>query len=241
MRRFRVALTSLAAAAAVAGAAPRYDYERQLMVRDIEQLTAAGAAGGLRRLDPRVLGAMRRVPRHLFIPAEVRDAAYLDTALPIGHEATISQPFIVAVMTHLARPQPGDVVLEVGTGTGYQAAVLSPLVRRVYTIEIVPPLAAQAAERLKRMGYANVVVRQGDGYAGWPEHAPFDAILVTAGATHVPEPLVKQLKPGGRMVIPVGRRGDQQLTVVEKDARGRVSRRALFKVRFVPLKEKPRR
>jgi protein-L-isoaspartate(D-aspartate) O-methyltransferase len=229
------------AALALAAAAPSPEYDRQLMVRDIEQLTAAGAAGSLRRIDPRVLDAMRRTPRHLFVPEAVRDAAYSDSALPIGHEATISQPFIVAVMTHFARPAASDVVLEVGTGTGYQAAVLSPLVRRVYTIEIVEPLAASAAERLKRLGYGNVAVRAGDGYAGWPEHAPFDAILVTAGATHVPEPLVRQLKPGGRMVIPVGRRGDQMLTLIEKDARGRVSRRPLFKVLFVPLNERARR
>ena len=240
MMRIRRTL-AVAAALLLAAAAPSPASERVLMVRDIERLAAAGAAGPLRRLDPRVLDALRRTPRHLFVPAEVREAAYTDSPLPIGHGATISQPFIVAVMTHVAQPEPGDVVLEVGTGTGYQAAVLSPLVRQVYTVEIVAPLASSAADRLKRLGYGNVTVRAGDGYAGWPAHAPFDAILVTAGATHVPEPLVRQLKPGGRMVIPVGPRGDQRLTLVEKDARGRVSRRTLFKVRFVPLNEPARR
>lgn len=241
MRRIARTLAAAAALLLAGGAGASPEDDRGRMVRDIEQLTAAGAAGSLRRLEPRVLDAMRRTPRHLFVPEAVRDQAYSDSALPIGHGATISQPFIVAVMTQVVRVQPDDVVLEVGTGTGYQAAVLSPLARQVYTVEIVEPLAASAAERLKRLGYGNVTVRAGDGYAGWPEHAPFDAILVTAGATHVPEPLVRQLKPGGRMVIPVGRRGDQTLTLIEKDARGRVSRRALFKVLFVPLQERSRR
>ena len=207
------------------------------MVANIRQLLSAGAAGGIRRLDGRVTEAMRTVPRHLFVPEQIRTQAYSDDALEIGHEATISQPLIVALMTHLAEPRPTDVVLEVGTGSGYQAAVLSGLVKQVYTIELVEALAQSASERLARLGYSNVAVRAGDGYAGWPEHAPFDSIVVTAGAPRVPPALVRQLKPGGRMVIPVGPRRVQQLTVVEKSASGRVSQRALMAVNFVPLRE----
>ncbi len=191
------------------------------------------------RADPRVLAAMRSVPRHLFVPERLRSQAYGDYPLPIGEDQTISQPSLVALMTHLLRPRPGDVVLEVGTGSGYQAAILSGLVGRVYSIEIVEPLARQAAERLRNLGYSNVSVRQGDGYAGWPQNAPFDAIIVTAGAPHVPKPLVEQLKPGGRMVIPVGAAySTQQLMLISKDANGRVKERRLIPVRFVPLTRK---
>jgi protein-L-isoaspartate(D-aspartate) O-methyltransferase len=193
------------------------------------------------RADPKVLAAMRSVPRHLFVPARLRSQAYGDYPLPIGEDQTISQPSLVALMTHLLRPRPGDVVLEVGTGSGYQAAILSGLVGRVYSIEIVEPLARQATERLRNLGYSNVSVRSGDGYAGWPQHAPFDAIIVTAGAPHVPKPLVEQLKPGGRMVIPVGAaHSTQQLMLITKDARGRVRERVLIPVRFVPLTRKRR-
>ena len=232
-----------AAAAAVllgGAAAPDPSADRAAMVRDIGRKIARGEGGELRRLDPRIAEVMRQVPRHLFVPERQQAAAYLDTPLPIGHGATISQPFMVAAMTQLAGVDPDDVVLEVGTGSGYQAAVLSPLVRRVYTIEIVAPLARAAADRLRVLGYANVEVRAGDGYAGWPEHAPFDAILVTAGATHVPEPLLQQLKAGGRMVIPVGPRGEQELLLIEKGADGRVSRRAVMPVGFIPLQERAR-
>jgi protein-L-isoaspartate(D-aspartate) O-methyltransferase len=181
---------------------------------------------------------MRRVPRHLFVPPSQQDRAYSDGALHIGHDATISQPFIVALMTDLLRVDRDDVVLEVGTGSGYQAAVLSELAGRVYSIEIVPELARRAAAQLTAGGYPNVQVRAGDGYAGWPEHAPFDAIIVTAGATRIPEPLVRQLKPGGRLLIPVGRGpGSQQLTLVTKDARGRVRTQKLLAVNFIPLVE----
>ncbi len=191
------------------------------------------------RADPNVLAAMRSVPRHLFVPERLRSQAYGDYPLPIGEDQTISQPSLVALMTHLLRPRPGDVVLEVGTGSGYQAAILSGLVGRVYSIEIVEPLARQAAERLRDLGYANVSVRHGDGYAGWPQHAPFDSIIVTAGAPHVPKPLVDQLKPGGRMVIPVGAaHSTQQLMLITKDANGRVRERRLIPVRFVPLTRK---
>ncbi|GAB4255531.1 MAG: protein-L-isoaspartate(D-aspartate) O-methyltransferase [Deferrisomatales bacterium] len=191
---------------------------------------------GKKTLDPRVMEAMGRVPRHEFVPESLRSRAYENRPLPIGYGQTISQPYIVALMTDLARPDPDDVVLEVGTGSGYQAAVLAELVKRVYTIEIVPPLGEAARRRLRRLGVANVEVRIGDGYYGWETHAPFDAILVTAAAGHIPPPLVRQLKPGGTMVIPVGNPFQtQSLTVVEKDREGRVSTRRLLPVAFVPL------
>src|SRR5512139_467223 len=160
--------------------------------------------------DARVLEAMRTVPRHEFVPPPVRDDAYVDSPLPIGHGQTISQPYIVALMTELARPAPGDRVLEVGTGSGYQAAVLSRLVDKVFSVELVEPLAESAAATLRRLGYANVVVRNGDGYLGWPDEAPFDIIMVTAAPEAVPRALVAQLKPGGRMIVPVGRVYDVQ-------------------------------
>jgi protein-L-isoaspartate(D-aspartate) O-methyltransferase len=192
------------------------------------------AARGVR--DARVLDAMRRVPRHLFVPDSARDDAYADTPIPIGHGQTISQPYIVALMTELARLAPGDRVLEVGTGSGYQAAVLSELVARVHTIEIVPELAARARALLQDLKRSNVTVRTGDGYEGWPEAAPFDAILVTAAPNEVPPALVAQLRPGGRLVIPVGPVSDvQQLRLVEKDASGKVRSRDIALVRFVPL------
>ncbi len=186
--------------------------------------------------DPRVLDAMRAVPRIAFVAPEWKAEAEADTALPIRHGQTISQPTIVALMTHLLQPQPTDRVLEVGTGSGYQAAILSRLVRQVFSIEIVPELAQAAAASLKRGGYANVTVRTGDGWAGWPEAAPFDKIIVTAAPEAVPDALVSQLKPGGRMVVPVGPRdGVQRLTLVEKDAGGAVATRIVTDVRFVPM------
>ncbi|MDX9998613.1 MAG: protein-L-isoaspartate(D-aspartate) O-methyltransferase [Phenylobacterium sp.] len=209
---------------------------RQSMVRNIRQLLAAGAAGEVRRLTPRVGAAFEAVPRHRFVPPDLQDVAYGDHPLPIGHQATISQPLVVAAMTELAATRPEDRVLEVGTGSGYQAAILSLLVRQVFSIELVEALADSAAERLARLDYRNVEVRAGDGYLGWPEEAPFDAIVVTAGAPFVPPALVEQLRPGRRMVIPVGRRGAQQLMVVEKDASGRVGERRVMPVAFVPLR-----
>jgi protein-L-isoaspartate(D-aspartate) O-methyltransferase len=189
--------------------------------------------------DARVLRAMRDVPRHLFVPPSLQEQAYDDRPLPIGHDQTISQPYIVALMTELARPKSGDRALEVGTGSGYQAAVLSRLVTRVYSIELVEELARDAAARLKTLGYANVTTRAGDGYAGWPEAAPFDIVMVTAAPDHVPQPLVDQLKPEGRMVIPVGSVFDlQQLQLIEKDGQGRVSTRTIAPVRFVPLRRR---
>jgi len=187
--------------------------------------------------DQRVLAAMREVPRDLFVPAEQRAQAYQDGPLSIGQGQTISQPYIVALMTELARPQPTDRALEVGTGSGYQTAVLSRLVSQVYTIEIIEALARDAERRLQDLGYTNIATRRGDGYAGWPEAAPFDCILVTAAADHVPPPLLAQLKPGGRLVIPVGPLFDiQELQVMTKDAAGRVTTERVAPVRFVPLR-----
>jgi protein-L-isoaspartate(D-aspartate) O-methyltransferase len=186
--------------------------------------------------DERVLAALRTVPRHLFVPESLSADAYQDSPLPIGHGQTISQPYIVAFMTEALEMRPGDRVLEVGTGSGYQAAVLAELTDRVFTVEILEPLARQAEERLKRLGYASVRVRHGDGYYGWEEEAPFDRIIVTAAAGHVPPPLVRQLKPGGRIVIPIGGVYEvQTLMLVEKDADGRIGSRQLLPVRFVPM------
>ncbi len=186
--------------------------------------------------DEEVLSAMRAVPRHHLVPESVRADAYEDTPLPIGWGQTISQPYIVALMTELLHVSRGMRVLEVGTGSGYQAAVLAEMGATVFTIEIVKPLAERAARDLLALGYTNVSVRAGDGYLGWPEEAPFDGIIVTAGATHVPQPLLDQLKPGGRMVIPVGETGDvQELRLIEKTAEGSVVERDMLPVRFVPL------
>ena len=233
---------SLTCAAGPACAQEPVEAQRRMMVADIEQIAATSGQGVPSKLDPKVIAVMGEVPRHLFVPDSVRSRAYADSPLPIGHDQTISQPFIVALMTDLLDVGPGHTVLEIGTGSGYQAAVLARLAGRVYTIEIVEPLAVQAAERLKRLGYPNVTVRAGDGYAGWPEHAPFDRIMVTAGATHTPPALVEQLKPGGRMIIPVGAsRWTQKLVLVEKSAAGKVSTRPLIGVAFVPLVEKAAR
>lgn len=192
------------------------------------------AARGVR--DEAVLEAMRAVPRHRLVPEDVRPYSYEDTPLPIGFGQTISQPYIVALMTELAQVKPGQRVLEVGTGSGYQAAVLAQMGAEVYTIEIVEPLAERAARDLASLGYTNVHVRAGDGYLGWPEAAPFDAVIVTAGATHVPQPLIDQLKPGGRMVIPVGETlHTQSLRLLVKQAEGRIVERDLLPVRFVPM------
>ncbi|HEY5720385.1 MAG TPA: protein-L-isoaspartate(D-aspartate) O-methyltransferase, partial [Gammaproteobacteria bacterium] len=185
---------------------------------------------------PRVLAALGAVPRHQLVPERARPYAYANRPLAIGHGQTISQPYIVALMTDLLRVGAGERVLEVGTGSGYQAAVLAELGVRVFTQEIVAPLAAEASARLAQLGYRDVAVRHADGYHGWPGEAPFDAIIVTAAASHVPPPLVEQLKPGGRMVIPVGSRFfTQHLMLVEKGADGAVTLRQLLPVRFVPL------
>ena len=201
---------------------------RQRMVR--EQLSGTGRA----ITNAAVLAAMEKVPRHEFVPAPLRPRAYEDCPLPIGYDQTISQPYIVAFMTEQLRPQPADRVLEIGTGSGYQAAVFAELVQAVYTIEIIEPLAHRAEADLKRLGYTNVFVRAGDGYQGWREAAPFDAIIVTCAPESVPSPLVTQLREGGRMIIPVGPAGNQELVLLTK--RGdRLERRAVLPVRFVPM------
>ncbi len=187
-------------------------------------------------MNERVLRAIAEVPREQFVLSGSEGDAYANVPLPIGHGQTISQPFIVAFMTDMLRVESDDIVLEVGTGSGYQAAVLSRLVRFVYTIEIIEPLASRAAERLARLGYHNVAVRHGDGYSGWAENAPFDAIIVTAAASEVPPPLVDQLKPGARMILPVcSSRFGQDLLLVEKDRSGQVTHKPVLPVAFVPL------
>lgn len=216
-------------AAACAPAAQAADPEALAREQMVERQIASRGID-----DARVLAAMRAVPRHRFVPEAA--SAYLDQPLPIGHDQTISQPYVVALMTSLARPAPGARVLEVGTGSGYQAAVLAEMGAEVYTIEIVEPLAARAAQVLEALGYDRVHVRAGDGYAGWPEHAPFDVIVVTAAPERIPQPLLEQLAPGGRLVIPVGPvSATQQLRLVEKDAQGRLHERSVIPVRFVPL------
>lgn len=188
------------------------------------------------QLDERVLNAIGKVPRHEFVPQNQRSYAYENRPLSIGHGQTISQPYIVAIMTDLLKPQPTDRILEIGTGSGYQAAVLAELVSQVYSIEIIPKLADQAADNLKRTGYGAVNTRTGDGYYGWESAAPFDAIVVTAVASHIPPPLIKQLKQGGRMIIPVGTSFmTQYLVLVTKDADEKITTRQILPVRFVPL------
>ncbi len=184
--------------------------------------------------NQRVLGVMRRVPRHEFVPPPMRPFAYEDSPLLIGEDQTISQPYIVALMTQLADPQPGDKVLDIGTGSGYQAAVLAELVEQVYSVEIVESLANEARQRLEKLGYQNIQVRHGDGYRGWPAHAPFDLIIVAAAPDHIPPALVEQLAPGGKLVIPVGDRW-QHLVLVEKAEDGSVSEKKVHPVTFVPM------
>jgi len=200
--------------------------ERQLKGRDIT--------------DARVLAAMGKVPRHRFVRPALATEAYTDRALPIEEGQTISQPYIVALMTQLLELNGRERVLEVGTGSGYQAAVLAELVTRVYTIEILPELAKTAAARLAALGYTNVQVQAGDGYQGWPDHAPFDAIIVTAGASHIPQPLVSQLKEGGRLVIPVDAAASYQQLIQCRKERGRLITKVIAPVRFVPLIEPKR-
>jgi protein-L-isoaspartate(D-aspartate) O-methyltransferase len=218
-------------------AAEDFASERWRMMEEITALVReTRAETGKRALDERVMAVMGKVPRHEFVPAGQLSRAYQNRPLPIGHGQTISQPYIVALMTDLARVEPGHKVLEVGTGSGYQAAVMTHLAHAVYTIEIIEPLGLQARQRLQKLGYDNVQVRLGDGYHGWEEHAPYDAILVTAAASHIPPPLIRQLKAGGRMVIPVGAAFMvQQLMLVEKNSDGTISTRQILPVRFVPL------
>ena len=217
--------------------ADEYSLLRQQMVADIEEDVEITAKYiDKKSFDPAVIQTMNTVPRHQFVPEYLRTQAYQNRPLPIGHGQTISQPYIVALMTDLLQPQPGQRVLEIGTGSGYQAAVLSHLVSQVYSIEIIEELGEATSQLLKRQGYDNVSTRIADGYDGWPQHAPFDSIMVTAAISHIPPPLVQQLKKGGRMVIPVGTRFQTQyLTLVEKDMRGEVTTRQLLPVVFVPF------
>jgi len=211
--------------------------ERDAMVRHVAELMVATAPEtGIAGLDPQVRGAMEAVPRHCFVPMGKQARAYADSPLAIGHGQTISQPFIVALMTQLAALSSSSIVLEVGTGSGYQAAVLAALARQVYTVEIVPELARSSASVLRELGVANVEVRCGDGYAGWEEHAPFDVILVTAATPEVPPPLVSQLAEGGRMVLPLGRASQtQDLVLLQKRADGTIETMHELPVAFVPL------
>ena len=235
MRLVPIALSVLLIAAAAAD--DEFARGRIRMVEEIALLAReTGVETGRRELDSRVMAVMAKTPRHRFVPPQEEKNAYQNRPLPIGYGQTISQPYIVALMTDLIRVGSGDTVLEIGTGSGYQAAILAGLARAVYTIEIVEPLGRQAENRLKTLGYGNVTVRVGDGYHGWSEHALFDAIVVTAAASHIPPPLVRQLKPGGRLVIPVGAAFfTQYLMLVEKKADGSVTSRQILPVRFVPL------
>ncbi len=227
MRR-AAAIAWLLLAGSPAGLADEFAAARERMVKI--QIEARGITNAA------TLAAMRKVPRHEFVPAAARAEAYADRPLPIGHGQTISQPYIVAHMNELAGLKPGDKALEIGTGSGYQAAVLAEITTNVFTIEIIEPLATSARQRLQRLGYDSVRVKFADGYFGWPEHAPFDAIVVTAAADHVPPPLVEQLKPGGRIVIPLGSAFfSQMLVVVEKDPTGKLTTRQIEQVVFVPL------
>jgi protein-L-isoaspartate(D-aspartate) O-methyltransferase len=207
---------------------PARDYAagRELMVKD--QIIARGVS------DVRVLNAMRKVPRESFIPESLRELSYRDGPLPIGSDQTISQPFMVALMTEKLQLKPSDRVLEIGTGSGYQAAILAELAAQVYTIEIIESLGKKAAETLQKLGYKNVQLKIGDGYQGWPEHAPFDAIIVTCAPEKIPQPLIAQTKEGGRIIIPVGRLPEQKLYLLEKKA-GRLEQREILPVLFVPM------
>ncbi|MHC1730605.1 MAG: protein-L-isoaspartate(D-aspartate) O-methyltransferase [Bacteroidales bacterium] len=206
----------------------RYVRARERMVQT--QIVARGIS------DPATLRAMGRVPRHLFVPVSYSAEAYSDRPLPIGYSQTISQPFIVAYMTELSRPAKSKKALEIGTGSGYQAAVLAEIVDTVYTIEIVPELARESETRLRMLGYHNVMTRFGDGYKGWPERAPFDIILVTAAADHIPEPLKEQLAEGGRLIMPVGNPATVQQLIVLTKRKGKITEQRLEPVRFVPLR-----
>ena len=230
-------MLGLCAPAFAASDDARHAASRAALLREIESdAKDTASATGRERFDAHVMAALGEVPRHRFVPAAAQAQAYDNRPLDIGYGQTISQPYIVALMTDLLQPKPGDKVLELGTGSGDQAAVLAELVQHVYSIEIVAPLAQAADARLSELGYRNVSVKTGDGYYGWPEHAPFDAIVITAAAASIPPPLVQQLKPGGRMVIPVGAPFTvQTLMLVEKRADGTVGTRQLLPVRFVPL------
>jgi len=214
-------------------AADHFDVEREVLMAAIRMAASLAATEiGKASLDERVLAAMAKVPRHEFVPVEAQPYAYLNAPLAIGHGKTISQPFVVAVMTDLLSLRRDDVVLEIGTGLGYQTAILAELAATVYSVELIEELAASAKQRLNRQRYTNINMRVGNGYHGWPEHAPFDKIIATAAADLIPPPLIYQLKPGGRMVLPVGLPDAQRLIVADKDRNGRVTTRELLQVRF---------
>ena len=217
---------------------PDFTMLRQRMLAEIAAKTVFSTTYlGKAALDSKVMNAMATVPRHAFVPFELRPYAYVDTPLPIGFSKTISQPFIVAVMTDLLGVQPTDTVLEIGTGLGYQSAILAELAHRVFTVEIIEELAEQAVHRLADQGYANVEIRIGNGCHGWPEHAPFDKIMVTAAPELIPPALIYQLKPGGTMVIPAGLADAQQLIQLKKDAQGSITTREIFQVLFSTLED----
>ncbi len=235
--RVVVLCVAMVAAPARAGDAEDAAAQRHRMVAEIAAgIQALSGILGKAALDDTVMAAIAKVPRHQFVPPGQETWAYVNHPLPIGHGQTISQPLIVALMTDLLGVGADDVVLEIGTGSGYQAAVLAEIVKRVHTIEIVEPLARQAEQRLRALGYRNIEVLAGDGYRGWPEHAPFDAIVVTAAGPIIPPALLDQLRPGGRLVMPIGDpRRTQWLTVVDKDADGKITTRSVLEVVFVPL------
>ena len=226
-KRLTVGTILLALTIAPVTGGDAFSVQREQMVRLIEKR-------GVR--NPDTLRVMRATLRHLFLPPDLQSRAYEDRPLPIGYDATISQPYIVALMTELLEPAKHHRVLEIGTGSGYQAAVLAQLAGHVYTIEIVPALAASARQTLLRLGYSNVSVRQRDGYRGWPEEAPFDRVILTASPPEIPQTLIEQLAPGGRLVAPVGRLGGQELVLIEKKSDGTLRRRNIGAVAFVPMK-----
>ena len=215
-----------------------FEIQRRLMLEDVLAVTV-GVSGliGKPALDERVMTVMGKVPRHDFVPIELRPYAYFDIPLPIGFSKTISQPFIVALMTDLLDINPDDAILEIGTGLGYQAAILAQLARKVYSIELIEELGQQAKQRLCRLGYTNVKLKIANGYHGWPEHAPFDKVIVTAAPDLGPPPLIHQLKNGGKMVVPAGLPDKQELVLVNKDEEGRVTMKAILQVRFSQLEE----
>lgn len=242
MNRFRVALFTILTGVIAVGIAPaigseEYQVQRERMIKEIEgDVKATSRRIGKKELSKSVMKAMANVPRHEFVPGSLRRAAYENRPLPIGYGQTISQPYIVALMTDLLDVEGDDIVLEVGTGSGYQAAILAELVKKIYTIEIIKGLGEQAKRRLEDLGYQNVSVQVGDGYYGLEGLAPFDGIIVTAAANHVPPPLIKQLRPGGKMVIPVGGAFmTQQLMLVEKRNDGKIITKQVLPVIFVPL------
>lgn len=211
--------------------------DQQRMIKEIEmEIRLTSGYTGINSFDDRVMSVMEQVPRHQFVPPELRSQAYDNGPLPIGSGQTISQPYIVALMTHLLNPESTDIILEVGTGSCYQAAILSCLVKKVYSMEIIEDLAKKAANRLHKSGYTNIDVLVGDGYYGWPGHAPYDGIVVTAAAPYIPQPLIDQLRPGSRLVIPVGLPyRHQELMLVEKQENGHIETHDILGVAFVPL------